>query len=133
MARLILDTGILIAASRGRLADSDVGVGDDVAVPAIVVAEYLNGVLLARDPEAAARQRRFLDNLLAQAPAVDYTVEVAAHHAELLAHCRRTGTPRGAHDLIIAACARASGRTLLSRDQRARWADLPGVDVRLVG
>jgi len=42
-------------------------------------------------------------------PVVDYTLEVAVQHAALLAHVRRVGRPVGAHDLIIAATARATG------------------------
>ena len=52
-------------------------------------------------------------------------------HAELLAHVRRSGTPRGAHHLMIAATARASDRTLVTTDGRARFDELPGVQVRL--
>jgi predicted nucleic acid-binding protein len=51
----------------------------------------------------------------------------AAHHARLIAYVRRTGTPRGAHDLIIAAHAAESGRTVLSLDAKARFGSLPGV------
>jgi len=36
-------------------------------------------------------------------------------------------TPRGAHDLIIAAHAAESGRLVLTRDDKARFGDLPGV------
>jgi tRNA(fMet)-specific endonuclease VapC len=49
---------------------------------------------------------------------------VSATH---VAHVRRTGTPRGAHDLIIAAHAAQTGRTILSFDAKARFADLPDV------
>ena len=35
--------------------------------------------------------------------------------------------PRGAHDLIIAAHAAETGRTILSRDAKARFGDLAGV------
>jgi tRNA(fMet)-specific endonuclease VapC len=58
---------------------------------------------------------------------MDYTAATAALHARLLAHVRRSGTPRGAHDLIIAAHAAQTGRTVVSRDVRARFSDLPGV------
>ena len=40
-------------------------------------------------------------------PVEGYDLEVARSHARLLAHVRRTGKVRGAHDLIIAATARA--------------------------
>jgi predicted nucleic acid-binding protein len=39
------------------------------------------------------------------------------------------GTPRGAHDLIIAATARATSRTVVTSD-RTGFIDLPGVNVR---
>jgi tRNA(fMet)-specific endonuclease VapC len=62
----------------------------------------------------------------------DYTPQVAIHHAALLAHTRRTGRPRGAHDLIIAATARASSRVLVTTDSKAGFDDLPDVAVRLL-
>ena len=49
--------------------------------------------------------------------------------AELLAVVRTQGRPRGAHDLLIAATARSTGRTVLTADTTA-FADLPGVEVR---
>jgi tRNA(fMet)-specific endonuclease VapC len=51
----------------------------------------------------------------------------AAHHARLLAHVRRSGSPRGARDLIIAAHAAETGRLVLTRDAKARFGDLPGI------
>lgn len=58
---------------------------------------------------------------------IDYERGTAIHHARLLAHTRRAGLPRGAHDLIIAAHAAQSERILLSPDTAARFGDLPGV------
>ena len=132
MARLILDTTILIAAARRRLDLATISEDDDAAVPAVVVAEYLVGVHLTADAARAADQRAFLDDVLAVAPIVDYTRDVAEHHAVLLAHVRRAGEPRGAHDLIVAASARATEQTVLTADSRARFDELPGVRVRLV-
>ena len=57
-----------------------------------------------------------------------YDLSVAETHAALLAHVRRTGTPRGAHDLIIAATARARERQVVSMDQKG-FAELPDVAV----
>ena len=65
-------------------------------------------------------------------PVVDYTHAVAVHHAALLAHVRRDGRPSGAHDLIIAATARATGRLLVTTDGRAGFADLPDVEARVL-
>ncbi len=58
---------------------------------------------------------------------LEYTQVTAGRHARLIAHARRSGPPRGAHDLIIAAHAAQTGRVLVSRDSSARFGDLPGV------
>lgn len=132
MERLILDTGVLVAAARGRLAVSALHDGDDVAVPAVVIAEYLAGVLLDDDPARRAVQRAFLDDVLTVVPVCDYDHTVAEHHAQLLAHTHRTGRKRGAHDLLIAATALATDRALLTTDGRARFHELPGVTARTI-
>lgn len=131
MARLILDTGVLVDAYRGWLNLAVITSSDNAAVPAVVVAEYLHGVLLTPEPDRAERQRTFLREALNVAPVLDYTHEVANEHAALLAHVQRTGTPRGAHDLIIAATARAADRIVLTTDSGALVGDLPEVHARL--
>lgn len=132
MARLILDTGILVAGARGKLDLAALPDEDDVALPAVVVAEYLTGTLLDDDAGRNAAQRAFLRDVLTVTPVEDYDATVAEHHAELLAHARRTGRTRGVHDLIIAATARATGRILLTTDERARFDELPDVQTRIV-
>jgi tRNA(fMet)-specific endonuclease VapC len=129
VARLILDTAVLIDAERrGRHLDRLIADEDDVAIAAVTAAELLVGVELADDvrrPTRAAFVRSVLDTV----PIEDYDVLVARAHAMLLAHVRRTGRPRGAHDLIIAATAVARDRLVVSTDSTA-FADLPGVPVR---
>lgn len=132
MERLILDTGVLIEAARGRLALDEISDESDPALPAIVVAEYLVGVKLDEDLSRRAAKRAFLDNVLGAVPVEDYTLDVADAHAELLASTRADGTPRGPHDLIIAATARATGRTIVTTDSRARFASLPAVTARVI-
>ncbi len=132
MARLILDTGVLIDAARERLPAGAIGDDDDVAVPALVVAEYRVGLLLDPNPARRAAHDAFLAELLAVAPVVDYSMGVVEHHAELVAHLQRSGQVRRAHDLIIAATARATGRVLVTTDGRSRFDDLPDVEVRLL-
>ncbi|MGO4754724.1 PIN domain-containing protein [Streptomyces sp. 2MCAF27] len=124
---MILDTGMIIRAERdGRglaaLLDDD----DDVTIAAVTVAELQLGVELAEGFRRARRQE-FVDGVRALIPVEDYTTDVAAIHARLLAHVRREGKPRGAHDLIIAATAAATARTLLTTDGKAAFDDLPGV------
>ena len=81
------------------------------------------GIELADTPDRA----RALAIITSAVDVLDYTAITAAHHGRLLAHVRRSGNPRGAHDLIIAAHAAETGRTVLSRDVKAHFADLPGV------
>jgi tRNA(fMet)-specific endonuclease VapC len=101
--------------------------GDDVAVAAITVAELRVGVQLGRGARREKRER-FVGAVLDSVSIEPYDLEVAEAHATLLAHARRAGTPRGAHDLIIAATARARERKVVSLD-RGGFGGLPGVDV----
>lgn len=131
MARLILDTGVLVAGVRGRGPLRAVAATDDVAIPAVAVAEYLAGTLLDPDPGRSAAQRTFLEEVLQVVPVLGYDEGVAEHHAELLAYAWRTGEPRGAHDLVIAAIARSAGRAIVTTDEKPRFGELPGVDVHV--
>lgn len=124
--RLILDTGVLIAYERGTLARRAFD-EDDLAIAAITVAEYRTGIELADSAERAAQRSRALDAIVDAVEVLDYTTATAAHHARLIAHARRAGRARGAHDLVIAAHAAQTGRVLVSTDAAARFGDLPGV------
>ncbi|MCU1626909.1 MAG: Ribonuclease VapC [Pseudonocardia sp.] len=71
MARVILATGVLVAAVRGRLDLPAIAEEDDVALPAVALAEYLTGVELDTDPARRAAQQAFLEELLAVTPIAD--------------------------------------------------------------
>jgi tRNA(fMet)-specific endonuclease VapC len=124
--RLILDTNVLIAYERGTI-DRAALDHDELAVAAVTVAEYRVGIELADTAERAATRARALAAIMSVVDVLDYTDTTAAHHARLIAHVRRSGTPRGAHDLIIAAHAAETGRTVLTRDLKACFAGLPGI------
>ena len=124
--RLILDTNVLIAYERGTI-DRAALDGDELAIAAVSVAEYRVGIELADTPERAADRSRALVAITSSVDVLDYSEVTAAYHARLIAHARRVGKPRGAHDLIIAAHALQSDRIILSFDANARFADLPGV------
>lgn len=129
LTRLLFDTTFLIDAERSATElDDAVGDDDEVAIAAITAAELRVGVLLSAGRKRAARLA-FLEDVLAVIPVLDYDRAVANAHAELLVHVRDQGRPRGAHDLIIAATARASYRAVVSADEGA-FSDLPGVQVR---
>jgi tRNA(fMet)-specific endonuclease VapC len=73
---------------------------------------YRVGIELSDTAERAADRARALAAITSAIDILDYTEFTAVHHAKLIAHVRRSGRPRGAHDLIIA---------------NARFDDLPGV------
>lgn len=125
--RLILDTNVLIAYERGTI-DRAALDNDELAIAAVSVAEYRVGIELADTPARAADRARALAAIMSAVDVLDYTEATAACHARLIAHTRRTGTPRGAHDLIIAAHAQQTDRAVLTFDTTAGFADLPGVN-----
>ena len=101
---------------------------DEVAIAAVTIAELLVGVHLADRRRRAARQQ-FVDEIAGIIPVVNYDAAVASSYAQLLVAVRRQGRARGAHDLIIAATAKATQRDVLSAD-RSAYDDLPGISVR---
>lgn len=129
MTDLLLDTTFLVDADRaGDALDALIADEDDVAVAAITIAELSVGVELASRAKRPGREQ-FVETVITAIPVVDYNLNVAAVHANLLTAVRRQGRPRGAHDLIIAATARATGRVVLTADATA-FSDLPDVAVR---
>lgn len=129
MSLLLLDTTLLVDAERGgdqldRLIDDE----DDVAIAAVTLAELTVGARLASGRRQGRRQA-YVDEVLSAIPVLPYDESIAAEHADLLVAVRRSGRPRGAHDLIIAATARGHRRTIVSADRKA-FDDLPGVSAR---
>ncbi len=128
MSRLLFDTTFLIDAERtGDDLDGIID-DDDVAIAAVTIAELRVGALLASRKRRVSRSA-YVDDIIATIPVLNYDVDVAEAHAELLVEVCSQGKPRGAYDLIIAATARASDRTVLSAD-RSAFHDLPGIEVR---
>ena len=129
MTRLLFDTTFLIDAERtGDELDDVIDNDDDVAIAAVTIAELRVGALLARGRRKAARSA-FVEDIIATIPVLAYGVDVAEAHAELLVAVRSQGKPRGAHDLIIAATAKAFDRSVVSAD-RSAFSGLPGVEIR---
>lgn len=132
MARLILDTNALIQLDRRGAQFVRVSESDDLAIAAITLAELRHGVLAADESRRQAREQ-FVEDVQETMEVLPYTRSTAAEHAALLDHVRRAGKPRGAHDLIIAAHARQTGRAVVSLDVKARFSELPGVDLHADG
>jgi tRNA(fMet)-specific endonuclease VapC len=121
---------VLVDAERGGAAALDelVDDEDDVAIAAVTAAELAVGIELASG-KRRDRRRGFVTAILEAVSIEPYDLDVAWAHAALLAHTRRSGRPRGAHDLIIAATARARDRKVVSADVGG-FGDLPGVEVK---
>ena len=102
---------------------------DDVAIAAVTAAELLVGVELA-GARQRARRAAFVEDVLETLTVEEFTLATARAHAHLLGAVGAAGRPRGAHDLIIAATAIASTRSILTADARG-FRDLPGLDVRV--
>ncbi|HEX3867837.1 MAG TPA: PIN domain-containing protein, partial [Gemmatimonadaceae bacterium] len=120
MTLVLLDTTFLVDAERDDSAlDRVIADDDDVAIAAITVAELLVGVEMANSKRRRATRETFVFSVLEAVPVVTYDERIARSHAELLVAARRAGRPRGAHDLIIAATAHATGRTVVTADASA--------------
>ena len=129
MTRLLFDTTFLIDAERGGDdLDAVLDDADDVAIAAVTIAELRVGALLASRGRKAARAA-YVNDIVATVPILGYGLEATEAHAELLVAVRAQGKPRGAHDLMIAATAKAFSRTIVSADETA-FVDLPGIEVR---
>ena len=129
MSVVLLDTTFLVDTERADVdLDDQIHEDDDIAIAAVTVAELVVGVELA-SPNAKADRQAFVDDILASVPVIPYDRDIAFEHAQLLVAVRQAGRPRGAHDLLIAATARATKRIVLTADESA-FADLPGVTVR---
>lgn len=120
----------MVSAERQRASlDRAIADDDDVAIAAVTAAELLVGVELA-DAERRDQRAAFVRDVLETMSVEEYTLATAQVHARLMASVRASGTPRGAHDLIIAATAAATERTVVTTDARG-FQDLPGVDIRV--
>lgn len=131
---LVLDTSALVALERagaslpGALATL---ADEEVAIPAIVVAELLAGVRLAREPRRAAQRRAKVDAVLALAPVVDFGTEIAEVWADLFAELERQGNRIPANDLAVAATARHLGFAVLVGPQdEEHFRRVEGITVR---
>lgn len=131
--RLIVDTGVLVSTERQHSTFAEIlDDGDDVAIAAITVAELRTGIELATEARRGPRTL-FLTRVMDALPVEPYDETTAHEHGKLLAHVQRNGTKRGAHNLIIAATAVATGRVVLTGDRSARFGDLPGIECIEVG
>ena len=106
---LVIDTDVFIRAERQRHEPHFAPYAEygAVFISAITVSALLVGVHRANTDARRGRRAAFVEGLLGQLPALDFTTDVARVHAEIIATLQRKGQLIGAHDLIIAATALA--------------------------
>jgi len=130
MATLI-DASVLIAAERGQL-DLDAllaeHAGEEIAIAAITASELLHGVHRAAGTAQRTRREAFVEDLLAQVPVIPFDLVAARIHSRVWAQLARRGLGVGAHDLLIAATAIATGSKVATRDERS-FRRIPGLSV----
>lgn len=99
----------------------------DVAVPAVVVYELRYG-LLRLSPDLAGPRLQALEAFLMPLQVLAFDAACAHEAAGIRAQLERSGTPIGAHDVLIAATVRRAGATLVTRNAR-EFARVPGLAV----
>lgn len=105
---LVIDTSALVVVERSATAWEDAlsAIGDEPAVvPAIVYAELLVGVRLAKTPHRAASRRSKIRAFISRIPIVEFGPEIAERCADLFATLHRKGRLIPANDLAVAATA----------------------------
>lgn len=131
---IIVDSSVFIAIERGKLDRAEFlrrYSNEVVSFSIITASELLHGV--HRAPTAQIRQRRsaFVEELLVNFVVLPIDLVVARKHAEISAVMGASGKPIGAHDLLIAATALASGDKIVSRDARS-FPNIPGLSVEII-
>jgi len=127
---LILDTNVIILAERkGISVDFNAWSSwGDAYISAVSASELLVGVYRADSEARRLRRSAFVEGVLATIPVLDFTLEVARAHAEMLAILTGRGEVIGAHDLIIAATALSAGHAVLTTDLD-EFRRVPGLQV----
>ena len=130
---LVIDTSALVALERASAAWETglSALGDEpAALPAIVYAELLVGVHLARSPAQASSRRAKIDALLARIPLVEFGVSIAERWAELFTTLTRQGHLIPANDLAVAATALHLGfGVVVGPQDEAHFRSVPGLRV----
>ena len=130
MARVVLDTSVLVAIDRNPTS-IDVLLRPEVEyfVPEVVIAEYLVGIELTKDATDKLNKLAMLDLFESFVTPTTFGRAEAKAFAIFAAASRRTGTPRSHFDLAIAASAYVLDATLQTSDRSARFEELPGITV----
>jgi predicted nucleic acid-binding protein len=128
---LLIDASALIAAEREELDLQRLGRGrltTPVAIAAITASEWLHGGHRADSSARRNRRESFVESVIATLAVFPFDVLAARIHARLWAELASKGLKVGAHDLLVAATAIASGFGVATRDLRS-FPRIPGLAV----
>jgi toxin FitB len=124
----LLDTSVLIAAP-----DLKAALPDDLAISVISLGELQAGVELAPSAEEKRARSMRLKLTRESFDPIPVDEEIAGEYGRLLAMARQAGRIQKATDLLIAATAASTGRTLWTRDEaQASLAEEAKIPARLV-
>lgn len=133
MAKVVLDTSVLIALAKNQVAiDEVISSADDVILPTVVIAEFLAGIELMTSAKSMLMQLSFLDGIKQLAEVSDFGEVEARAFGLLEALSVKAGTPMSEFDLVIAAHAVVGSAVLITRDKKAKFSELPGVVAQVI-
>jgi predicted nucleic acid-binding protein len=133
---LVLDTSALVAAERaGEPWEDMLGAAgsEPAALPAIVYAELVSGVLLAETSARAAARRTKIEALADLIPLIEFGRSIAERWAQLFAVLQPRGRLIPSNDLAVAATALELGYGVLvgPRDEK-HFRTVPGLRVEVL-
>jgi len=115
---LILDTNAVSAFAEGDVAlGSIIATQPDLAIPVIVLGEYLSGI---RQSKYRKQYESWLQATLPSLHVLTIGRETASEYAEVYRELKAVGRPIPTNDMWIAALAREYRLPLLTRDQHFR-------------
>ena len=112
---MIVDTNALSAFADGEPGVlAEIGKAQRIAVPVIVLGEFLFGIAQSR---GRIEYEIWINETLRLSQFLDVTSDTAAKYAEVRLELKRLGTPIPSNDMWIAALCRQHGLPLLSQDR----------------
>lgn len=132
---LVIDTSALIEFERALAAGQEPLFDRDqtAVIPAIVWAEALVGVQLARTKREAQERRERLEILGASTNVVPFTADTAEHYATIFAELSANGRLIPVNDMAVSATARELDfGVLVGPDDEAHFRQVKGLKVSVV-